>query len=45
MVRIFFAGSAQQTAAALLEHESWTAEELDALSAEVDRVRKDRKRS
>ena len=45
MVRIFFAGSAPQTAAALLEEEAWTAQELDALSAEIDRVRKDRKRS
>jgi predicted transcriptional regulator len=45
MVRIFFAGSARQTATALLEEESWTAAELDALSAEIDRVRKDRKRT
>ena len=44
IVRIFFAGSAGQTATALLEEESWTREELDALSAEIDRVRKEKKR-
>jgi predicted transcriptional regulator len=44
IVRIFFAGSAGQTATALLEEESWTSEELDALSAEIDRVRKEKKR-
>jgi len=43
-VRIFFAGSAGQTATALLEEESWTSEELDALSVEIDRVRKEKKR-
>jgi hypothetical protein len=28
---------------ALLNYESWTDEELDALQAEIDRVRKERK--
>jgi predicted transcriptional regulator len=44
IVRIFFAGSAGQTATALLEEESWTSEELDALSVEIDRVRKEKNR-
>src|SRR5262245_6836006 len=37
LVRIFFEGSAPQTAAALLDAEQWSAAELDALSAEIDR--------
>jgi predicted transcriptional regulator len=44
IVHTFFGGSARQTATALLEQEAWTADELDALSAEIARVRKDRKR-
>ena len=44
IVRIFFAGSAGQTATALLEEESWTSEELDALSVEIDRARNEKKR-
>ncbi len=39
LVRVFFQGSPQQTAAALLSQESWTDDELDALRAEIDRVR------
>jgi predicted transcriptional regulator len=45
LVRVFFRGSPGQTAAALLKQESWTDEELDALSADIERVRKERKRS
>lgn len=45
MVRVFFGGSPSQTATALLKQEAWTESELDALSAEIERVRKDRKRS
>ena len=44
LVRIFFEGSAPQTAAALLEAEAWSPDELDALSAEIERVRRERKR-
>jgi predicted transcriptional regulator len=44
IVRTFFGGSAGQTATALLEEASWTSEELDALSAEIERVRKEKKR-
>jgi len=45
LVRVFFRGSPGQTAAALLKQEKWTDEELDALSADIERVRKERRRS
>jgi predicted transcriptional regulator len=45
VVRVFFGGSPGQTAAALLKQESWTDEELDALRAEIEMVRKDRRQS
>jgi predicted transcriptional regulator len=45
LVRIFFGGSPRQTVAALLKQETWTDDELDALRAEIDRVRKERRRS
>jgi predicted transcriptional regulator len=45
LVRVFFRGSPSQTAAALLNQEKWTDEELDGLSAEIERVRKERRRS
>ena len=45
MVRVFFGGSPGRTAAALLKQESWSDVELEALSAEIERVRKDRKQS
>ena len=45
LVRVFFGGSPGQTAAALLKQESWTDEELDALRAEIEMVRKDRRQS
>ena len=41
-LRVFFGGSLGQMMTALLNHESWTNEELDALQAEIDRVRKER---
>ena len=44
VVRVFFGGSAGQTAAALLRQETWTDEELDALRDEIDLVRKDRRK-
>ena len=43
LVRVFFGGSPGQTAAALLKQEAWTDEELDALRAEIELVRKDRR--
>ena len=42
-LRVFFGGSLGQMMTALLNHEAWTDEELDALQAEIDRVRKERK--
>ena len=42
-LRVFFGGSPGQMMTALLNHEAWTDEELDALQAEIERVRKDRK--
>ncbi len=44
LVRTFFGGSPGETAAALLKQEAWTAEELDALSAAIERVRASRER-
>ena len=43
LVRVFFGGSPSQTAAALLKQESWTDDELDALGAEIEQVRKTRR--
>ena len=43
LVRVFFGGSPGQTATALLKQESWTDEELDALRAEIELVRRDRR--
>lgn len=45
LVRVFFAGSPGQTVTALLKQETWTDDELDALRAEIENVRKDRRRS
>ena len=42
MVKVFFGGSPGETATALLKQERWTNEELDALQAEIERVRKTR---
>jgi predicted transcriptional regulator len=42
-LRVFFGGSIGQMMTALLNHESWTDAELDALQTEIDRVRKERK--
>lgn len=40
----FFGGSLARMAMTLLKQGSWTAEELDALRSEIDRVRKEKKR-
>ncbi len=42
-LRVFFKGSLGQMMTALVRQEAWTDEELDALRAEIDRVRKGRK--
>ena len=41
-VGTFFGGSLGQMVTALLRHEAWSDEELDALRAEIERVRKER---
>ena len=43
LVRVFFGGSPSHTVTALLKQETWSDEELDALRAEIDRVRKNRR--
>ncbi len=45
LVSVFFRGSPSQTATALLKQDAWTDEELDVLSAEIERVRKERRTS
>ena len=45
IVRVFFGGSLSRTATALLKQENWTDEELDALRAEIDQGRNDRRRT
>ncbi len=42
---VFFDGSRHQLLASLLRQESWTDEELDALSADIERVKQERRRS
>jgi BlaI family penicillinase repressor len=44
LVRIFFSGSPGDAATALLKNENWSDEELDTLTAEIERVRKERRR-
>jgi BlaI family transcriptional regulator, penicillinase repressor len=41
-LRTFFDGSLSQMVTALVRQEAWTNEELDALRAEIDRVRNER---
>jgi predicted transcriptional regulator len=45
IVRVFFGGSPGQTVTALLKQETWTDDELDSLRAEIESVRKGRRRS
>jgi len=42
-LRTFFGGSLRQMMTALVSEAQWTDEELDALRAEIDRVRQERK--
>ena len=44
-LKTFFGGSPGELMTTLLRQETWTDEELDTLRAEIDRVRKERKRS
>ena len=45
LVSVFFGGSPIDTATALLKQETWTDDEIEALRAEIDRVRKNRRPS
>lgn len=45
IVSVFFGGSKSQTVTALLKQEHWTDDEIDALRAEIDRVRRNRRQS
>ena len=45
LVNVFFSGSPSHTATALLKQEDWSDDELDALSAQIEQVRKQRNRS
>jgi len=45
LVSVFFGGSPGSTITALLKHEKWTDEELDALRNEIEQVRNRRKQS
>ena len=42
-LRVFFGGSVGQMVTSLLTQEAWTDDELDALQAEIERVRRERK--
>lgn len=44
-LRVFFGGSPGEMATALLRHEMWSDDELDALSREIAQIRKERKQS
>jgi predicted transcriptional regulator len=44
-LQTFFGGSMKRMMAALVAEEPWTDDELDALQQEIDRVRKERKKS
>jgi predicted transcriptional regulator len=45
LVKVFFRGSPGETATALLKNENWSDEELAALSAEIERIRHERKQA
>jgi predicted transcriptional regulator len=45
LVRVFFDGSPGETATALLRNEPWSDEDLDTLQQQIEKVRKERKRS
>jgi BlaI family transcriptional regulator, penicillinase repressor len=45
LVGVFFGGSPSEAASALLRHEAWTESEIEALRAEIDRVKRHRRQS
>ena len=44
LMRVFFGGSPREAAAALLKHERWSDDELDALREQIDHVRKQKRK-
>ena len=44
LMRVFFGGSPSEAAAALLKHEEWSDDELDALRTQIDQVRKQKRK-
>lgn len=44
LMRVFFGGSASEAATALLKQEQWSDSELDALRAQIEQVRKQRRK-
>ena len=45
LMRVFFGGSRSQAVSALLKQEDWTDDELEALRAEIEQVKKNRRSS
>ena len=45
VIDVFFAGSKEQAVTALLNEEKWTDEELEELSRQIDRVKRERRTS
>jgi BlaI family penicillinase repressor len=43
LMRVFFSGSASQAATALLKQEQWSDAELEALRAQIEQVRRNRR--
>ena len=43
LMRVFFGGSASEAASALLKQEQWSDDELDALRAQIEQVRRNRR--
>jgi predicted transcriptional regulator len=43
LMRVFFGGSRSQAVSALLKQENWTDDELEALRAEIEQVKKNRR--
>src|SRR5687767_10855721 len=43
VIDVFFGGSKEQAVTALLNEEKWTDEELDELSRQIDRVKRERR--
>jgi predicted transcriptional regulator len=44
LMRVFFGGSPSEAATALLKHEPWSDDELDALRRQIDQVRKQKRK-